>query len=106
MADADVRPAEPADADEIARIQLTTWRAAYAEILPDEVLSGLDARATAEQWRTIRDLLARHGALNAAIERAILHATRARQHLLAAFRPSAERDALVALTGYVLSRDR
>jgi GNAT superfamily N-acetyltransferase len=51
MADADVRAAEPADAGEIARIQLATWRTAYAEILPGEVLSRLDEEATAEQWR-------------------------------------------------------
>lgn len=51
MADADVRAAEPADAAEIARIQLTTWRTAYAELLPAEVLDALD-RAEAEQgWR-------------------------------------------------------
>jgi GNAT superfamily N-acetyltransferase len=55
MADADVRPAEPADAGEISRIQLATWRTAYAEILPEQVLAGLDERATAERWRdTIR----------------------------------------------------
>lgn len=50
MADAEVRPAEPADAEEIARIQLSTWREAYAEILPADVLAGLDEHATAEQW--------------------------------------------------------
>ena len=51
MADADTRPAEPADAEELARIQLTTWRAAYAEILPAEVLDGLDRTAVAASWR-------------------------------------------------------
>lgn len=51
MADADVRPAEPADADEIARIQVATWRTAYADLLPDEVLSGLDQAHTARTWR-------------------------------------------------------
>jgi len=51
MADADVRPAEPADAEELARIQITTWRAAYERILPAEVLAGLDAAAIAGQWR-------------------------------------------------------
>ncbi|HEU5475042.1 MAG TPA: GNAT family N-acetyltransferase [Actinophytocola sp.] len=55
MAEADVRIADPADAAEIARIQLSTWRTAYAEVLPAEVLAGLDETAAAEQWRhTIR----------------------------------------------------
>ncbi|MDR7300631.1 GNAT family N-acetyltransferase [Haloactinomyces albus] len=51
MADADVRVAEPSDAAEIARIQLTTWRTAYAEILPTEVLDNLDAAETEQQWQ-------------------------------------------------------
>jgi GNAT superfamily N-acetyltransferase len=51
MADADVRPAVPADAAEIARVQVTTWRLAYAEVLPAEVLAGLDAEAVAKEWR-------------------------------------------------------
>ena len=42
MAEASVRPAIPSDAAEIARIQRDTWRAAYADLLPAEVLSGLD----------------------------------------------------------------
>ena len=56
MADADTRPAEPADADELARIQLTTWRAAYAEILPVDVLDGLDQTAIAAAWRQAIEL--------------------------------------------------
>ena len=51
MADADVRPAAPADAGEIARLQLGIWRTAYAEILPAEVLLGLDDDAATAQWR-------------------------------------------------------
>lgn len=51
MADADVRAAGPGDAAEIARIQLTTWRSAYAELLPAEVLSALDESDTEQQWR-------------------------------------------------------
>src|SRR5690349_8653091 len=51
MAEADVRPAEPADAAEIARIQVATWRLAYAEVLPPEVLAGLDTEAVAKEWR-------------------------------------------------------
>ena len=64
MADADTRPAQPADAEELARIQLATWREAYARILPAEVLAGFDPAATAEQWRQAIE----HGRVFVAIE--------------------------------------
>lgn len=51
MADADVRVAEPADAAEIARIQVTTWRTAYADMLPADVLDNLDIAETERNWR-------------------------------------------------------
>ena len=51
MADATVRPAEPSDAAGIARIQLDTWRAAYADLLPAEVLAGFDADDAELTWR-------------------------------------------------------
>jgi len=51
MAEATVRPAEPSDAEEIARIQLTTWRAAYQNLLPAELLKALDAAEAADAWR-------------------------------------------------------
>jgi GNAT superfamily N-acetyltransferase len=51
MAEATVRPAEPSDAAEIARIQLVTWRAAYRDLLPAEVLDALDADEAAATWR-------------------------------------------------------
>jgi GNAT superfamily N-acetyltransferase len=51
MAEATVRPAEPHDAAEIARIQLTTWRAAYRDLLPTEVLDALDAGEAEATWR-------------------------------------------------------
>src|SRR5580765_4014021 len=41
-----------------------------------------------EDWRKIQDLLRREGAIEAAFERAVTYATRAKQHLLAAFPPS------------------
>jgi GNAT superfamily N-acetyltransferase len=50
MAEATVRPAEPADAAEIARIQLTTWRAAYRDLLSAAVLDGLDAEEAEATW--------------------------------------------------------
>jgi GNAT superfamily N-acetyltransferase len=51
MAQASVRPAEPSDATEIARIQLATWRAAYTGLLPAEVLGALDGDEAAATWR-------------------------------------------------------
>jgi len=51
MADATVRPAVPSDAPAIARIQLDTWRAVYADLLPPEVLAGLDAGEAELTWR-------------------------------------------------------
>jgi geranylgeranyl pyrophosphate synthase len=57
-------------------------------------------------WRSIKTLLADHGIVEIAFERALIYADRARQHLSSAFPPSTERDALLALTDYVLSRDR
>lgn len=34
MADVSVRPARPADAELVARVQIATWQAAYASLLP------------------------------------------------------------------------
>jgi GNAT superfamily N-acetyltransferase len=51
MAEATVRPAEPSDAAEIARIQLVTWRAAYRDLLPAEVLDALDSDEAEATWR-------------------------------------------------------
>jgi octaprenyl-diphosphate synthase len=73
-----------------------------------ELISGIvaDGRVTPDQWRSIRELLVRHGALDDAGDQALQHGARAKQHLLAAFRPSPEREALIALADYVLGRDR
>ncbi|GLZ31170.1 N-acetyltransferase [Lentzea sp. NBRC 105346] len=43
MADAGVHAATPDDVPEITRIHRDTWRAVYADLLPAEVLEGLDA---------------------------------------------------------------
>jgi len=51
MADATVRPAAPSDAAEIARIQLDTWRTAYADLLPATVLAGFDSDEAQRTWR-------------------------------------------------------
>lgn len=41
----------PSDAEEIARIQLETWRVAYTDLLPAEVLDGLHPDEAALAWR-------------------------------------------------------
>ena len=65
-----------------------------------------DGQVTPEIWRTIKDLLRRHGAIDAAFARAVTYGERAKAHLSDAFPASPERDGLLALTDYVLSRDR
>jgi octaprenyl-diphosphate synthase len=60
---------------------------------------------TPERWREIFALLVEHGAFDYAHVKAAEHADRAKRHL-AIFPPSPERDALMALPDYVLSRDR
>ena len=49
-ADASVRPAQPGDAAEIARIQVVTWRTAYRSVLPAAVLDDWDADAAESRW--------------------------------------------------------
>ncbi|MEO8482314.1 MAG: polyprenyl synthetase family protein [Acidobacteriota bacterium] len=65
-----------------------------------------DGQVTPEKWRAIKELLARHGAIEAAFERAVTHAERAKRQLADAFPVSPERDGLIALADYVISRDR
>ena len=65
-----------------------------------------DGQITVEKWRTIKSLLAQHGAVDAAFARAVHHATLAKDHLRNAFAPSEERDRLISLADYLLSRDR
>lgn len=52
MADVSVRPATRDDADEIARIQIDTWRIGYRSVLPEPVLDSLDPAAAADVWRS------------------------------------------------------
>ena len=49
MADVSVRPARPADAERVARVQLSTWRTAYADLLPPEALE-LPEEQVAAMW--------------------------------------------------------
>ncbi|HWH30719.1 MAG TPA: GNAT family N-acetyltransferase [Mycobacteriales bacterium] len=39
MADVSVRDARPDDAERVAEVQLSTWRTAYADLLPEQVLA-------------------------------------------------------------------
>ncbi|HET9933691.1 MAG TPA: GNAT family N-acetyltransferase [Polyangiaceae bacterium] len=46
-----VETASIADAAEIARVHVETWRAAYRGIMSSEFLAGLDVATREEQWR-------------------------------------------------------
>lgn len=50
-ADVSVRPARPAEAADIARVQAVTWRTAYRSVLPPELLDTWDEQAAAHAWR-------------------------------------------------------
>ena len=47
MADVSVRPARPEDAERVARVQLSTWRTAYADLLPADALDVPEEQAAA-----------------------------------------------------------
>ena len=64
-----------------------------------------DRAVAPEQWRDILRLLREQRATELAYETALEYAARAKS-CLSAFPPSRERDALIALPDYVLSRDR
>ena len=50
-AEVSVRPARPQDAEAVARVQLVTWRTAYRDVLPPDVLDEWDEHAATESWR-------------------------------------------------------
>jgi GNAT superfamily N-acetyltransferase len=50
-ADVSVRVAWPDDAGVIGALQVRSWRREYAELLPADVLAGLDPEAFGERWR-------------------------------------------------------
>jgi octaprenyl-diphosphate synthase len=60
---------------------------------------------SAEQWHELLRSLKEHASIDYAYRRAEEYAERAKKPLYA-FQPSSERDALLALPDYVLSRDR
>jgi ribosomal protein S18 acetylase RimI-like enzyme len=53
-----IRPATAADAGEIARVHVDTWRSTYPGIVPQEYLDSLETAARAKQWE---EWLAREG---------------------------------------------
>jgi len=61
--------------------------------------------ATPPQWQELLDLLREHRSIDYAARKAVEFAERAKKQL-AIFPPSSEREALIALPDYVLSRDR
>lgn len=50
MAEVSVRTATAADAADIAQIQRTTWRTAYAELVPADALAALDGPEAEQVW--------------------------------------------------------
>ena len=46
-----VRLARADDADEIGRIQVETWRAAYTGLMPEEAIAGFDVESQQRAWR-------------------------------------------------------
>jgi L-amino acid N-acyltransferase YncA len=48
-----IRPATAADADAIARVHVSSWKSAYANVLPAEYLDSVDPVARAKEWSEI-----------------------------------------------------
>jgi octaprenyl-diphosphate synthase len=73
----------------------------------DALIRGVvrDRAVTTDQWREILRLLREHRSTEQAYSRALEYAVRAKD-CLSAFPAGRERDALLTLTDYVLSRDR
>jgi GNAT superfamily N-acetyltransferase len=46
-----VRPAVPEDVDAVADVHVRSWRWAYADLLPDDLLAGLRAEDRVPQWQ-------------------------------------------------------
>ncbi len=54
----DIRQATPDDADGLAKVEIASWRAAYAGLMPAAFLSSLSRASKAEAWR---QSLLKHG---------------------------------------------
>ena len=55
MAPATVRPADPADVDEITRIQAATWEVAYADLVPAAAIRELQGEDAVRAWTAAVD---------------------------------------------------
>jgi GNAT superfamily N-acetyltransferase len=53
-----IRQATPDEAEAVARVQVETWQAAYAHVLPRERLLGLSVADRAETWKRTPPLVA------------------------------------------------
>ena len=63
MADVSVRPARPEDAERVARVQLETWRTAYADLLPAEALDLPEEQVAAVWLGAVESRAPRHAVL-------------------------------------------
>ena len=63
MADVSVRTARPEDAERVARVQLETWRTAYADLLPAEALALPEEQVAAVWLGAVESTLPRHHVL-------------------------------------------
>ncbi len=69
MADVSVRPARPEDAERVARVQLSTWRTAYSELLPAAALDVPEVQAAALWLGAVESPPSREHRLLVAFER-------------------------------------
>jgi octaprenyl-diphosphate synthase len=84
-------------------IHLLGQRHAAGERIVREIIA--TRTTTEQQWQELLQIISEHRSIDYAFRRAEEFAERARRPL-SAFAPSAERDALLALPDYVVSRDR
>lgn len=63
-----VRLARADDADEIGRIQVETWRTAYAGLMPDEAITGFDVTSQQRFWRGVLGRTPRPGGATFVVE--------------------------------------
>jgi len=63
VADVSVRPARPEDAERVARVQLETWRTAYADLLPPDALDLPEEQVAAVWLGAVESTAARHRVL-------------------------------------------
>jgi hypothetical protein len=63
VADVSVRPARPEDAERVARVQLETWRTAYADLLPPEALDLPEEQVAAVWLGAVESTVPRHRVL-------------------------------------------